>query len=209
MKKRVLVFDTETTWLPNKKLPLSAQPYIVQFAGIVVEMDERWKYKELARIDQLIKPPMPIPHNTSEIHWIYDIDVINKWPLSEYAKNISYFLNEPDFIVAHNLKFDEGIMRTEYERLRQEWLPYDFLPKNKICTMESSRDWCNLPAKSKFAKRPKNPKLQELTKATLWTYFDWAHNALVDVEWTLKAFAKLVEKWVVRLEEWEDSLTLF
>ena len=207
---KVLVFDCETTWLLWKKTDaLESRPYIVQFAWIVVEMEEDGTYKELARIDQLIKPPMSIPYITSQIHWIYDIDVQDKLPLSWYAKNISYFLNEPEFIVAHNLAFDEGVIRYEYERLRKEWLPYDFLPKNKICTMQESRDWCNLPSKSKFAKRPKPPKLQELTKLTLWTYFDWAHNAMVDVEWTLKAFAKLVEKGVVKLEKKEAELTLF
>lgn len=207
---KVLVFDTETTGLLwQKNAPLETRPYIVQFAGIVVEMDKYWNNKELARIDQFIKPPMKIPYVTSEIHWIYDCDVIDKKPLSWYAKTISYFLNEPDFIVAHNLAFDRDVLKYEFERLRKEWLPFDFIPKNTICTMEESRDWCNIPSKHKFAKRPKNPKLQELTKIALWTYFDWAHNAMVDVEWTLKAFIALVKNWTINFKEKEEDLTLF
>ena len=38
---KILVFDTETTGFINKKeTDLSKQPYIVQFAGIIGELDE-------------------------------------------------------------------------------------------------------------------------------------------------------------------------
>lgn len=206
---KVLVFDTETTWLPNKKdKRLTAQPYVIQFSGIVVEMDDEWKYKELSRINQFIKPPIPIPFQSSEVHWIYDWDVKDKCPFEEYAETIQYYLNKPDIIVGHNIKFDDQMMRNEFERLKVAGKPFDFIPQNEICTMEASRYYCNLPGRSPKAKKPKAPKLQELVKKTCWTYFTWAHDAMVDVEWTLKALSKLVKEWVVKLEKKED-LTLF
>lgn len=209
-KCTVLVFDTETTWLPSKDKPIEEQPHIIQFAWMVVEIDMiTWEYKELSRINQFIRPPYPIPSVTSDVHWIYDIDVMEKWFFEDYAKTISYYLNKPDFVVAHNLKFDETMIRYEYERLRRLGLPYDFLPNGLICTMEISRYYCNLPSKSKFAKKPKAPKLQELVKKTCWTYFEWAHDALVDVEWTLKAFEKLVKEWVVKFKKKKEELKLF
>lgn len=208
-KMKVLIFDTETTGLPNKKdKRLSAQPYVIQFAWIVVDMNDDWSYEELSRINQFIKPPIPIPYQSSEVHWIYDWDVINCWPFEDYAKTIQYYLNKPDIIVWHNIKFDNLMMKNEFERLKVDWKPYDFIPQWEICTMEASRYYCNLPWRSPKAKKPKAPKLQELVKKTCWTYFTGAHDAMVDVEWTLKAFSKLVEKWVVKPEK-KEELMLF
>ena len=78
---KVMVFDTETTGLPNgKDKRLEAQPHIVQFAWIVVEMNEDdWSYTELARINKFIKPPIPIPYESSKVHGIYDVD---KFPMN-------------------------------------------------------------------------------------------------------------------------------
>lgn len=208
-KFKVLVFDTETTWLFSKKeKDLNKQPYICQFAGILVEIDEIWEYKELKRIDLLIKPPIPMPLVVSEIHWIYDIDLKEAGDFSSYAERISKWINYPDMIVWHNVLFDENILKTEFQRLRMKGVNIWYEPKKVICTMNESIKYCKLPKKSKNSKGYKRPKLQELVKKTCWHFFKGAHNAMVDVEWTLKAFSVLVKNKVIKLEK-NNTITLF
>lgn len=210
MGKKVFIFDTETTWLlASKKSPIEDQPYIVQFAWIVIEVWDDNSFKEINRINQLIRPPEKISWDSSQIHWIYDIDVQKIWTIDKYANIISYYINNVDCIVAHNLSFDESVIRYEFERLRILWLPFDFNPKSKICTMNNSRDWCGIPSENVFATRPKPPSLQELCKILFWKYFEWWHDAITDVEWTTKAFVELLRRQVFSIPETEAKLALF
>lgn len=206
---RVLVFDTETTWIYNKKeKDLSRQPYIIQFAWIIADMKDNWEYEIERKVDILIKPPIPIPYEVSKIHHIYDIDVANKKTFEEEASEIASIISSVDIIVAHNLSFDKNMLLIEFWRLLEKGLPYDYAPKMELCTMENTINYCRLPKKNEKSKGFKRPKLQELTKKTLGVYFTGAHNALVDVEWTLKALSVLVRNKVVKLEKTEE-LTLF
>ena len=74
---KICVFDTETTGFPVREWTLEQQPYIVQFAAIVGEIDENKNYRELERYNFLIKPRIPIPFSSSQVHGIYDKDVEN------------------------------------------------------------------------------------------------------------------------------------
>lgn len=204
---KVFIFDVETTWLFNKnEKDLNNQPYIIQFAWILVEMDNEWIYNELDRINIFIRPPISIPYETSKVHWLYDIDVIWKPIFKEQVEDILKFINNSDFVVRHNIEFDETMLKIEIARLKQEWFVYDYSPKRSICTMKESINFCKLPSKTWFWF--KRPKLQELIKKTLWEYFTWAHNAIVDVEFTLKALSILVKEWIIKLEK-KEELTLF
>lgn len=206
---KVFVWDTETTWLYSKKeKDISKQPHIVQFAWILVDMNDDWSYEEIERVDIFIKPPIKIPNVTSEVHWIYDWDVMNSLSFEENALKIRDYLNTPDVVVWHNLEFDRNVIKVEFERLRLRWMPFDYTPDMEICTMNSSTNWCRLPKKSPKSKWYKRPKLQELVKRCTWKYFFWAHNALVDVEYTLKSLSTLVKEWVVELKK-KRELTLF
>lgn len=73
---------------------------------------------------------------------------------ADYATEISEILKTGTWI-AHNLKFDENFISTEF------WRQNIILkPENRFCTMEYFRDICKLPAKSGKTKY-KNPKLEE------------------------------------------------
>jgi len=204
---RIFVFDCETTGLYSKaEKDISKQPYIIQFSWILVDINQQGEWEEIERIDKLIKPPILIPYVTSQIHWLYDVDVIWKSSFAEQYKEIMKYIND-NTIVWHNVAFDVNMLQVEIERMKREWEPVDFCPKRIIDTMNSSINYCALPKKG-TGKWFKRPKLQELTKKTLWHYFCWAHNAMVDVEYTLKAFAVLVREWVISLKG-EEKLTLF
>ena len=64
--------------------------------------------------------------------------------------------------------------------------------------MKESVDFCQLPGRGfgyKF------PKLNELYKKIHGEWFSGAHDAMVDVEATLKCLAHLVSKGVIKLEQ--------
>lgn len=201
---KILVFDTETTWFIDKKTTdLSKQPYIVQFAGIYGELKDDI-FTELKRVNQLIKPKIPIPYGSSQVHHIYDIDVKNAPNIESCIDEFIDLINRSDAIIGHNIEYDEDMIKLELKRLSRE---YDYHPKQVICTMKNTVDFCALPWNWE---RFKYPKLWELYKTLFWEYFVGAHDAIVDVEATLKAFLELHKKKVILLEEKKEQiLSLF
>lgn len=198
---KILVFDTETTGFLNKKDPrLEAQPYIIQFAGILWEIDEDGTYSEISRKDIKIKPPIPIPYDSSQVHHIYDIDVQDAQSMKEELDDIMDFLSQADTIIGHNIEYDEDMLHIE---LRREEKQYLYKPEQVICTMKTTVDFCALQWKWE---RFKYPKLWELYKKLFGEYFIGAHDAMVDVEATLKCFLELQKKWVIELQKNEEQV---
>ena len=197
---KILVFDTETTWFIDKKeTNLDNQPYIVQFAWIIWDL-ENWEFKEEKRVDILIKPKIPIPFASSQVHHIYDIDVKDAANIEEKIDKFINLVNEVDFIVWHNIEYDEEMLKLELKRLNRL---FDYNPKNVVCTMKTTVDFCAIRWNWE---RFKYPKLWELYKKLFWEYFVWAHDAMVDVEATLKCFVELVNKWVIKLENKQENI---
>jgi DNA polymerase III epsilon subunit-like protein len=58
-------------------------------------------------------------------------------------------INEPDIIVGHNIEYDENMIKLELRRLEKE---YEYRPKQTICTMNSSINFCKLPKRDEKAK---------------------------------------------------------
>lgn len=204
---KIFVFDTETTGFIDKKNPdLDAQPYIIQFAGIMWELvDGKWT--ELERVNELVKPPILIPYASSQVHHLYDIDVADKKDFATQAESFLRYINEADAIVGHNIEYDESMFRLEMKRLDGEYL---YKPRQSVCTMYGSRDFCKLPKKMLGSPWFKLPKLWELYKTLFDEYFVWAHDAMVDVEATVKCFVELVKKEVIVLEKKETAtMSLF
>lgn len=200
----ILIFDTETTWFIDKKNPdLNAQPYIIQFAWIYWKL-ENGEFSEIKRINQFIKPKISIPYAASQVHHIYDIDVKNAPSIEEYIDEFIKIINESDVIIWHNIEYDEEMIKLELKRLGRE---YEYNPKQILCTMKNTVEYCKLPWSWE---RFKYPKLWELYKKLFWEYFIGAHDAIVDVEATLKSFLELHKIWVVKLEQKKEQiLSLF
>lgn len=192
---KVCVFDTETTGFPVRDGGIEQQPYIVQFAAIVGEIDENKNYTELERYDFLIKPRISIPFSSSQVHGIYDKDVENAPYLEEKLDEIMKVLNGVDVVVGHNVSFDEEIVNYELARHGRTG---DYTPASVICTMRSSTDYCKLQGRGVSFKPP---RLAELHKFLFNEWFDGAHNAMIDVEATMRSFVELVKRDVIVLEE--------
>ena len=204
---KIFVYDTETTWFINKKeKDLELQPKIIQFAWILWNLQE-WVFTEEKRIDIIINPKIPIPFWSSQVHHLYDIDVKDAPFIEDVIEEIISYINEPDITIWHNIEYDEDMVKLELRRLEQE---YKYQPKQVICTMNSSIYHCKLPKKLSTSPWFKRPKLWELHKQLFWEYFVWAHDAMVDVEATLKCFVELVNQNVIKIEEKKETvLSLF
>jgi len=114
---KVFVFDTETTGFPVRGGTSDQQPYIVQFAGILGNVDQVNGFSEIERINIMVKPRISIPFSASQIHGIYDRDVENAPYIEEVMDQILRFLNTADAVVGHNVEFDEEVVRLELERI--------------------------------------------------------------------------------------------
>lgn len=204
---KIFVFDTETTgFIDKKQSDLSKQPYIIQFAGILWEL-QNGKWTEIERINELVKPPVLIPYASSQVHHLYDIDMQGKIDFSKHVDTFLKFINDVDGIVGHNIEYDESMFRLEMKRLGRE---HDYHPVQSVCTMYSSRDFCKLPKKMVWSPGYKLPKLWELHKILFWEYFSGAHDAMVDVEATLKCFVELVNKGVINIKKkQQNTMSLF
>ena len=201
---KIFVFDTETTWFINKKNPsLEAQPKVIQFAWIIW-IFKNWEFKEEKKIDILINPKIPIPYKSSEVHHIYDIDIKDAPYIEDIIDEIIGYINFPDIIIWHNIEYDEEMIKLELKRLNRE---FEYKPKQIICTMKQTVDFCAIEWNWK---RFKYPKLWELHKKLFWEYFTWAHNAMKDVKATLRCFLELEKKWIIKIKEKkENTMTLF
>lgn len=197
---KIFVFDTETTGFINKKeTDLTKQPKIVQFAWILWDLNN-WTFVEEKRVNILINPGIPIPFWASQVHHIYDIDVKDAPDIKDVIDEILENINDPDIIIWHNIEYDEDMVKLELKRMQKE---YKYKPKQSICTMKTTVNYCSI--QWNWA-RFKYPKLWELHKKLFDQYFVWAHDAMVDVEATLRSFVKLVNEGVIKPKETNDSI---
>lgn len=178
-----LFFDTETTGLPrNWKAPvtdLNNWPRMVQIAWILCD-DEG---NRIETSNYIIKPEnFTIPVEASRIHGISTEKANNEGKdLEVVLLQFNELVKEADFIVAHNISFDEKIIGAEFLR---KGINSDFDKKRKLCTMQASTNYCKLPGPYGY----KWPKLSELHIKLFGEDFKEAHDASVDINATEKCF---------------------
>lgn len=185
-----LIFDTETSGLPNYKLPLNDpnQARIIQLAAIL--LDE--SFEEVACLSTLIKPDGWTIHPGAQAAHGIDITTCEK-----YGVHISIALHMFDCmymkstrVIAHNIKFDRRMIEVE-RALSHPDFEIKSNPEIDFCTMLSTTNLCRLPGR--IPGQFKWPKLVELHKFLFGTEFEGAHDALADVRATAKCFKYLVE----------------
>ena len=178
-----LFFDTETTGLPrNWKAPvtdLNNWPRMIQIAWILCDN----KGNRIESNDFIIKPEnFVIPIEVSRIHGISTEKAINEGEnLEKVLLSFQELVEQADFIVAHNISFDEKIVGAE---LLRKGIQSDFERKRKLCTMQSSTNYCKILGNYGY----KWPKLSELHIKLFGEDFADAHDASVDINATEKCF---------------------
>lgn len=178
-----LFFDTETTGLPkNWKAPvtdLNNWPRMVQIAWILSDT----KGNRIESDNFIIKPEnYVIPSDASKVHGITTERALKEGKnLEEVLMIFNKLVGQADFIVGHNISFDEKILGAE---LLRKGIRSEFEKKRKLCTMHASTDYCRLPGPYGY----KWPKLSELHIKLFGKDFDEAHDASVDINATENCF---------------------
>lgn len=178
-----LFFDTETTGLPRSwRAPvtdLNNWPRMIQIAWIYCDADGN----RLASADYIIKPEgFTVPRDAARVHGISTERAFAEGKdLQLVLHEFNSLVNQSEYLVAHNISFDEKIVGAELLRKR---VPSSFSRKSKLCTMKASTNYCRLPGPYGY----KWPKLSELHIKLFGTDFDEAHDASVDINATEKCF---------------------
>lgn len=101
----LIFIDLETTGIDV------AKDRIVQIAMIRYNTDGTQE-----EYNEVINPEIPIPVQTSEIHGIYDVDVLGKPNFKERSEEIMTFIGEGDFAGFNSNKFDVPLLLEEFAR---------------------------------------------------------------------------------------------
>jgi DNA polymerase-3 subunit epsilon len=134
----------------------------------------------------IIKPDgFTIPTDASRVHGITtERAMIEGAPVLTVLQQFDEFIRQADYLVAHNMPFDEKIVGAEFIR---NGLENSISSKKKICTMKSTIDFCAIKNHYGY----KWPKLSELYYKLFQTSFEEAHNAAADIQATAKCFWEL------------------
>lgn len=206
---KFLVFDTETTGLPQTKFinpfTLHQWPYIVQFSYVIYDtlLNDIVESK-----DYVIKVPesILIPEDSTKIHGITnEISQKKGIPINKVLNEFFYYLRGVDKLIGHNIEFDLNIVKVELLRMINAGLltteeikiyKYDlhFLTnyQNISCTLKDSIEFCNIQLIDKKGKSYlKYPKLVELHEKLFNKSPSNLHNSFNDILVTLRCFMKL------------------
>ncbi len=178
-----LFFDTETTGLPrNWKAgldDLDNWPRLVQIAWLLYD----YKGNLLDNKSFIIKPEgFVIPREAALVHGISTSKALKEGSdLLTVLEEFQGLINKAEYLVAHNMSFDEKIVGAEF--LRKE-MDNTIELKRKICTMKNSAEICAIEGPYGF----KWPKLSELYQCLFGVNFEDAHNASADINATAECF---------------------
>lgn len=205
--KRVLIFDVETTGLlPKgfsqnylKHYPIHNLPYVVQLSYLVYDFSS----KSIVEIfNTYVDAPVEIPPEITKLTGISKKmcqtqgmemrDVLNKF----YQAYIGC-----DCIIAHNLGFDRNMLIIELERNRENFATDDvfnlFVPLynqmlsiSMLCTMQMSKEYCNIQRTNSVGTYLKFPTLTELHEKLFQETPQNMHNSLMDIFICLKCYLK-------------------
>ncbi len=197
---KVLVFDTETTGLPEKGASIyhhSKWPYIIQISYILYDLSDNSTIikNNYIKIDNSII----IPPDSFEIHKLSH-EMLNEKGINiiPAMKEFNSYLKIADLVIGHNISFDKRMIFVECFRHKIDQYFTQFKGNEKIhkpefCTMKNTREYCNIIRLSKSNKEYlKTPSLTELYLKLFPNdkLPNNLHNSLVDVLITLRCYIK-------------------
>ncbi len=191
-----LIFDTETTGLPqNKSAPitdLDNWPRLVQLAWQLHASDG----KLIASGNYIVRPMgFTIPYNAQKIHGISTEKALDVGqPLTTVLEAFSDHVKKAQTLVGHNIEFDNKIIGAEYLRVEHDNL---LAAKDAIDTAQATKDFCQLPGGPGGGL--KVPRLAELYEKLFATPMQGAHDAAYDVDATAKSFFESVKRKIIEL----------
>jgi DNA polymerase III epsilon subunit-like protein len=189
-----LIIDCETTGLPkNWKAPatdIDNWPRVIQLAWALYDAFNRPIETEI----HLIRPDgFAIPEEAQRIHHITTEQALAKGkPLTEVLHALAEAAAKAKILIAHNVKFDERVISAEYLRLK---LSVPFSDKKRICTMENSTNFCQIPGQYGY----KWPTLSQLHRKLFGSDVEEAHDAGADVAACARCFFELKNLRVITI----------
>lgn len=184
-----LCFDVETIGFPKKwNRPYTDTfnwPRMVQIAWILYDKDQQI----IEKTSHIIKPEgFEIPYEAERIHKITtEIAREQGVELKPVLRDFAAVIDKAEYLVAHNLNFDQNVVGAE---LHRKSIEHRMFSLESYCTMREGTYFCKLPGRQGGFKWP---SLQELHFKLFGEKFQNGHDALVDSEICAKCFFKLVE----------------
>jgi DNA polymerase-3 subunit epsilon len=168
LEKPLAIFDLETTGINI------TSDRIVEIAIIKVHPDGTEE-----RYCQRVNPQMPIPKNISEIHGIYEEDILNEPTFAEIAETVVTFIGESDLAGYNSNKFDIPVLAEELMRVGST---FD-ISKRKFVDVQNIFH-----------------KMEQRTLAAAYQFYckkdiENAHNALYDAQATWDVLKAQVERY--------------
>lgn len=197
-----LFFDTETTGLPNDwNAPvtnLENWPRLVQLAWLSYNEDGKILDGRVC----IIKPEgFVIPAESANVHGITTEAAMRDGEnLLEVLEEFSEKMNYADFLVAHNMNFDEKIVGAEFIRKEVE---NKLSEKERLCTMLSSIAFCEIPSKN--GEGYKWPRLSELHIKLFGEDFEDAHDAMVDTSACARCFFEMIKRKIINVPDFKKA----
>lgn len=179
----MLMYDTETSGLPDYKNPSSGeqQPHIVQLGAILVAQDTR---EVIDKIDVIIKPDgWVIPDDVAKIHGITTERAMDEgMPEKEAFDQFIEMWKKCEFRVGYNEPFDARIVRIATFRYAEQDIIDSWKEAPAHCAMKMAKPICQMPASEKARRfgKYKNPKLAEAYKHFTGNDLIDAHSAMAD-----------------------------
>ena len=199
---KILVFDTETTGLPEEKASIYEKnkwPYIVQLSYILYDLSNN----DFTIKDNYIKlnPTVEISPKSIEVHGLTH-EILNKKGIDIVSalNEFNYFLDNCDIVIGHNISFDKRMIFVECLRhkLNQNFTKFkgnEKICKPEYCTMKNTKEFCNITRLSRENNNYiKFPSLTELYSKLFpdTPIPNELHNSLVDILCTLRCYIKYV-----------------
>ncbi len=187
----VLFFDTETSDLPKFKLPNNhpSQPWVVQLAAKLISDAG----DVLTSVNLMCKSNgLPIAKGAQDTHGI-SVELADQYGYDAVQVLDMFFslCQRADSIVAHNISFDKRLISIMAHRAEMRDLYTEsFISKSMECTMRSTTKFCALPFPS-GRRGNKWPKLEELYKILFNEELVGAHDAMIDVDATVRCYFEL------------------
>lgn len=193
---RTLVLDTETSGLPNFRLPADdpSQPRMIQIAAKLYGPDRAAERSLVS----LIRPD----------GWLMDDDLAAELgnglfharlveegrPAAEVLAEFAEMHDAADLVVAYGISFDLKTLRGE---LRRAGIADRYGERPTFCPMRAATPICKMPPTEAMLRAnrrsPKTPKLAEAYEILLGKTLEGAHDALADLDATAELLWWLVD----------------
>ena len=193
----IMVYDTETSGLPDWSAPSSAehQPHICQAAAILVDADTR---AVISSFDLTAKPDgWEIPDEVAEIHGITTERALAVGvPEMHVVSALWAFMQIAQRRIGHNQSFDARIVRIALKRFTDDEAADEWKAMPAECTQKMATPIVKMAPTAKMLAagrhHPKTVKLSEAYEFFIGKPLEGAHTAMADtlacaaVYWAIK-----------------------